>query len=76
MFVLLHLMGPPNKIASAATKLLLLMTGCGAVAPIAPAEVVSDGRKSDRDFLLNEWMTNRPSEKGKLPIESKGSEGQ
>ena len=27
-------------------------------------------------FLLNKWMTNRPSEKGKLPIESKGSEGQ
>ena len=26
--------------------------------------------------LLNKWMTNRPSEKGKLPIESKGSEGQ
>ena len=25
-------------------------------------------------FLLHKWMTNRPSEKGKLQIESKGSE--
>ena len=47
MFVLLHLMGPPNKIASAVAKPLLLMMGSGAVGPIAPTEDVSDGRKSE-----------------------------
>ena len=47
MFVLLHLMGPPNKIASVAAKRLLLMMESGAVGPIAPTEDVSDGRKSE-----------------------------